>query len=381
MSSCPQISFFMPAFKPRFFKQANESIFPQTSTEVSTQNDRPGSTRIELFDIIKGIGMFLVVLGHIQCNYGHDPEWIRFLRNWLYQFHIPLFFFISGVLFVDSKAWIELIVNKVKRLYRPFIISNLLFLLADILFRHLTGTDIVAINEIKHTVKLILGITVTPMGGATWFLTSLLRAIIIAKLILCTVPRYHGYLVCLCFALSVFAIVDTKADWLDTTMIPLCYFISGYCCKQLIIPFTAISSGMRIFIAVICTVILLITCTGNRFDIALHVFSNPVLATVCPWVGIVGIICISSLLAELPARPGTLSYIGIHSMSVLIGQFAAFKAVTIIQIAVLPQFDIKCLTAHPCLMISGGWWIAYLLFGLCLPLLFEKYAVIHRQSK
>lgn len=250
MSSCPQISFVMPAFKPRFFKQANESIFPQTSTEVSTQNDRPGSTRIELFDIIKGIGMFLVVLGHIQCNYGHDPEWIRFLRNWLYQFHIPLFF-----------------------------------------------------------------------------------------------------------------------------------FITGYCCKQLIIPLTAISSGMRIFIIVICTVILLITCTGNRFDIALHVFSNPVLATVCPWVGIVGIICLSSLLAELPARPGTLSYIGIHSMSVLIGQFAAFKAVTIIQIAVLPQFDTKCLTAHPCLLISGGWWIAYLLFGLCLPLLFEKYAVIHRQSK
>ena len=51
--------------------------------------------RIEWIDIAKGIGIILVVIGH---NFS-DGENIIYLRKWIYSFHMPLFFLLSGILF------------------------------------------------------------------------------------------------------------------------------------------------------------------------------------------------------------------------------------------------------------------------------------------
>ena len=47
--------------------------------------------RLEWIDKAKGIGIILVILGHTIC-----PPNIKF---WLYSFHMPLFFFLSGYVF------------------------------------------------------------------------------------------------------------------------------------------------------------------------------------------------------------------------------------------------------------------------------------------
>lgn len=44
--------------------------------------------RIAWVDIAKGLGIFLVVLGH---TYRKNP-----VQNWIYSFHMPLFFILSG---------------------------------------------------------------------------------------------------------------------------------------------------------------------------------------------------------------------------------------------------------------------------------------------
>ncbi|WP_367118171.1 acyltransferase family protein [uncultured Clostridium sp.] len=49
-------------------------------------------TRLNFIDILKGIAIVLVVLGHILYNQNN------LIRIWLYSFHIPLFFIISGYL-------------------------------------------------------------------------------------------------------------------------------------------------------------------------------------------------------------------------------------------------------------------------------------------
>lgn len=46
-------------------------------------------------DIMKGIGIILMVVGHSGCP--------SFLRNFIYTFHMPLFFMISGYLITESK--------------------------------------------------------------------------------------------------------------------------------------------------------------------------------------------------------------------------------------------------------------------------------------
>ena len=50
--------------------------------------------RIEWIDIAKGIGIILVIMGHtIALRYS----------QWLYTFHLPLFFLLSGLVYNTSK--------------------------------------------------------------------------------------------------------------------------------------------------------------------------------------------------------------------------------------------------------------------------------------
>lgn len=53
--------------------------------------------RIEWIDLSKGIGIILVILGHMQVP--------SLLHNFIYIFHMPLFILISGMLFKGSKLY------------------------------------------------------------------------------------------------------------------------------------------------------------------------------------------------------------------------------------------------------------------------------------
>ena len=50
---------------------------------------RAEQSRISWLDILKGIGIFLVVLGHVYSE--------KTIFNWLYSFHMPLFFWAAGL--------------------------------------------------------------------------------------------------------------------------------------------------------------------------------------------------------------------------------------------------------------------------------------------
>ena len=55
--------------------------------------------RIVYLDIAKGIGMILVLLGHLQNDtvFSYSP-YILSLCSWIFSFHMALFFIISGIL-------------------------------------------------------------------------------------------------------------------------------------------------------------------------------------------------------------------------------------------------------------------------------------------
>lgn len=51
--------------------------------------------RERALDVIKGVGILLVVVGHTSC-----PD---VLKTWIYSFHMPLFFMVAGYLFNERK--------------------------------------------------------------------------------------------------------------------------------------------------------------------------------------------------------------------------------------------------------------------------------------
>lgn len=82
-------------------------------------------TRIDYFDIAKGIAILAVILGH--C--GGIPQW---LINFIFSFHMPVFFFASGY-FLKERNSRENAVIKAKQLMVPYIVTGIVIVIASTL--------------------------------------------------------------------------------------------------------------------------------------------------------------------------------------------------------------------------------------------------------
>lgn len=119
--------------------------------------------RIGWIDISKAICIYFVVLGH-ALTYNEPYE--CFFRNFIYVFHLPVFFFVSGYLFSNKKHCFSsfLLVN-IKSLLLPYIFLNLLALIIN--YPHVS----------HHGLKQSLIFFITGHGyapaGPAWFLLCL----------------------------------------------------------------------------------------------------------------------------------------------------------------------------------------------------------------
>lgn len=125
--------------------------------------------RIDWLDTLKGLGMFFVIWGHAFPG----TEYV--IRKFIYTFHMPLFFFSSGInakndLLLDFKSFVK---KKTKQLIVPYFIINIIGLFITII---LTKLEIIKYISIK---EYIIGIFYSnemvfeaPIG-ATWFLATL----------------------------------------------------------------------------------------------------------------------------------------------------------------------------------------------------------------
>lgn len=86
-------------------------------------------------DCAKGLGILLVVAGHLVPASAQFPEgnsWYLYLREVLYEFHMPFFMYLSGyVTFLSGAAytspdrWANLLRRRASRLLLPFLIFGL----------------------------------------------------------------------------------------------------------------------------------------------------------------------------------------------------------------------------------------------------------------
>lgn len=79
-------------------------------------------------DVLKGIGIILVVIGHTRCP--------QLINDFIFSFHMPLFFIASGYFF--SKSNLEnkknFVIRKVQGIYLPYLKWSVIFLLLHNIF-------------------------------------------------------------------------------------------------------------------------------------------------------------------------------------------------------------------------------------------------------
>ena len=89
--------------------------------------------RHEWVDYAKCIGIFLVVYGHVSrgvYNAGIEvpPGFYQWADSVIYTFHMPLFFFLSGLFFYSSiqkKGSLKLVFSKVDTIFYPYVIWSI----------------------------------------------------------------------------------------------------------------------------------------------------------------------------------------------------------------------------------------------------------------
>ncbi|WP_042330692.1 acyltransferase family protein [Desulfosporosinus orientis] len=90
--------------------------------------------RVAWIDILKGIGIFLVVWGHSNLLLTSFNDF-SYITKYIYSFHMPLFFFISGYLnaLVKNKSFRQLITRKTNTLIIPYLSFSIITVLIDII--------------------------------------------------------------------------------------------------------------------------------------------------------------------------------------------------------------------------------------------------------
>lgn len=175
------------------------------------------------WDIIKGITIFLVVLGHcVQYGSGGDfCENRLFFDNpvfkAIYMFHMPLFIFVCGYFFYSSsskRSLKEIIISKIKGILLPIISFSCLLLFINMCKY---GIDFISVLS---SVKSLFFFFYNNL----WFLWTLLKISILVAII----QKYCKDSLWLYIAIFVllFYIPDGLITYFDKFMYP--FFLLGY---------------------------------------------------------------------------------------------------------------------------------------------------------
>lgn len=125
--------------------------------------------RIESFDILKGIGIFLMILGH---TYGPDTKIFDFISS----FHMPLFFIVTGYFYKQESLPI-LLKKNIGQLLFPYLAMCVI---------------IIVITQIRlpHNITTDLRSTINGMGPG-WFLLAMFWSRLEFHCILNILPKYY----------------------------------------------------------------------------------------------------------------------------------------------------------------------------------------------
>ena len=136
-------------------------------------------TRLNQFDILKAIGIILVIVGH---TIGYN-----IVRNMICSFHMPLFFLVSGYFF-SVKAPLTLFKKLYKRLLIPYLLScSIIILLNVIIVMHTRTFDAHYLLNWLQSIVYGNGVTTGTQFqsiGPLWFLLALFWSTIILHLLL-----------------------------------------------------------------------------------------------------------------------------------------------------------------------------------------------------
>lgn len=153
------------------------------------------SEREAWVDYAKGIGIILVVYGHtvrgiINAGIKQDDALYRLVDSIIYSFHMPLFFFLSGLFFISSltkRGPYSQFKSKLATIFYPYMIWSLLQGLIEVILSNYTNGDV--------TLSQVFSLLWAPRAQF-WFLYALFLVSSVGILIYVKLsPKYYWLVV------------------------------------------------------------------------------------------------------------------------------------------------------------------------------------------
>ena len=123
-----------------------------------------GSKRINYIDYAKGLAILCVLLGHMEIH--------PILKNYIYSFHMPLFFILSGYFMKRAKLDKDTVIKNFKSIMVPYFIVGggmcIWQLYSDFeAFKTLETSTLASLIFLGYRVR---GVYIVYFVGAIWFL-------------------------------------------------------------------------------------------------------------------------------------------------------------------------------------------------------------------
>lgn len=283
------------------------------------------NSRIIWIDWMKFIGIALVVMGHLSFTN-------IFINQFIYSFHMPLFFIIAGFLFNYTDNYL---IKNIKNLILPYLIYCCINYAWWFIFSYIRHPEIYEHSFENAVIKPVLGILIAvdyktpisfPIPGALWFLIAMFWVRTFYSLIVDKFGEYKSIVISIILCLMLMAIYLLKKNnldllfSLDSSILAFPFFIFGIILKKNIIFDCNKIIILIVLIISIITTYFLTTINGavdmNTFNFGKNIF----LYFLNGIIGCVIIFAIAYLLKNIVNKFvveisfGTIIIIGLHGI-------------------------------------------------------------------
>lgn len=341
-------------------------------------------------DLIKAIGIFCMVAGHCGAPF----------TKFIYLFHMAIFFIASGYCYKSTNSdnfssLKKFVIRKLKTLWLPYILwtaiysfSHNLFIMTNVytnnplLFQYISGknittTDYWTLNDmLKNILKAFIFHGRTQMGGAFWFIITLMVLSIVYCIIDFAIKSItkgklnlliQGVVSVVFLSIGyMFSLSGHSFAGLERVFSYYFLFFIGYVFKKHGISSMQRKAYIRAITFVGCLAILLILNNFGSISLDSNSYVNPIYFLVASCAGWQLLYETSLFLCKINVIKKLLACIGRNTMAVVILHFLCFKIVSYIGV-IYNGLPLCLVAAFPILFKGGVWWIAYLIIGLTLP--------------
>lgn len=178
-------------------------------------------------DVSRGIGILLVTLGHsLYINY--------YFKKWIYSFHMPLFFFISGYLFNFDKYkdnYKEFLKKRFKSLIIPYFLLQFVIWILLFAFQYKFNLTTEALDRF---IGIFLGYRMHKYYFYLWFFILLFIVENIMYFLIKYLNKLLYIIAIISYICSYYLLKNVQGFFLSTDLVPLCltFVIAGYLYKR-----------------------------------------------------------------------------------------------------------------------------------------------------